>query len=482
MRKNAFSLKVALLTVPLLFCPDVWAEAMWVWGSWVNVRESADAQSMVIDYVTTNTKVETEAREGGMCAIEWGTAEAKKHGFVACRLLGKRPLTLEETADDVDGGLQSRATLERTLSSNPKYSPPRAFWISPSMRALLNAGEYFERTLLSSKQDELEQGFFEETEPPPIVRYPIPEFEAMKALLENGIVAGISEDPPLLSCTQVPRKMIFATFEKWLQNLYSNGSSMPFYNDSATVIHNGFPTAIYYCFLPKNPVLNLPEIRSSFFKDKNILPGDARIEQISAHFGITERLRVTGGPYWAQSRHNPIWLIGAWDIGFYDLTLTQPVFEHVINSDGQIGVYEWTPKVSYHDRYIMKPFSPEPGPGNFAGKEKLSAYYYYTECKEGGFVNQRRASKHIAGSPVKDALLWFQSPVTLLLQKARVVTKKPHEDITVHEVDLDHDGIFDFVHWHFEDKTHDTKYRAVFINIDGVWYPFEQDYYENCAD
>jgi hypothetical protein len=42
MRKNAFSLKVALLAVPLLFCPAVLAAEMWVWGSWVNVRESAD--------------------------------------------------------------------------------------------------------------------------------------------------------------------------------------------------------------------------------------------------------------------------------------------------------------------------------------------------------------------------------------------------------------------------------------------------------
>jgi hypothetical protein len=469
MRKNAFPLKVALFFVPLLFCPAVWAAEMWVWGSWVNVRESTDAQSTVIDHVTTNTKVDAETREGGMCEIEWDTAEAKKHGFVACRLLGGRPLTLEETTNEgVLGGLYDRETLAKTLRFNPQYSPPRAFWISPSMRALLNAGKYFERTLLSSKQNEQEHGLFEGTEPPLIVRYPVPEFKAMKALLENGIVAGSSEDPPLLSCMQVQGKEVFATFEEWLQRLYSDSFD-----------------AMDYCYLPENRILALPEIRSSFFKDKNILPGDARIEQISAHFGITERLRVTGGPYWALSHYESTRLIGAWDIGFYDLTLAQPVFEHVISSDGQLGVYEWTPKVSYHDRYIMQPFSTEPGPGNLAGKEK-AGIYYYSECKEGsmGFANQRRASKHVAASPVKDALLWFQSPVVFPLQKAKVATKKPHEDITIHEIDLDHDGIADFVHWYFEDKKayhYSNKYRAVFINIDGVWYPFERDYYEVCT-
>jgi hypothetical protein len=360
--------------------------------------------------------------------------------------------------------------LAKTLRFNPQYSPPRAFWISPSMRALLNAGEYFERTLLSNNQDKLEHSFFEETEPPPIVRYPVPEFEAMKALLEKGIVAGSSEDPPLLDCAQVRARNMAGnwqgeqinTLEEWLEKLY-------FYSFDA----------MDYCYLPENKILALPKIRSSFFKDKNILPGTAPIEQISAHFWITEQIRVTGGPYWASSRHDPTWLNGAWDIGSYDLMLAQPVFEHIISGNGQIGVYEWIPKVSYHGR-DTRPFSPEPG--NLEGKGKFGIYYY-TECKEctAGFVNRRRASKRVAGSPVKDALLWFQSPVVLPLQKANVATKKPHGDITVYEVDLDHDGIPDFVHWHFEDKTHDTKYRAIFINIDGIWYPFERDYYEVCT-
>ncbi|MDR2637504.1 MAG: hypothetical protein LBB55_04125, partial [Zoogloeaceae bacterium] len=222
MRKNAFSLKVALLSMPLLFCPAVQAEEMWVWGSWVNVRESADAQGTVINHVTTNTKVEAEAREGGMCEIEWGTAEAKKHGFVTCRLVGKRPLTLEE-ATKGNNPLYNRESLANTLKFNPQYSPPRAFWISPSMRALINVGEYFERTLLSGKQDDLERGGFEYTPDklPPIVRYPVPEFEAMKALLEKGIVAGSSEDPPLLDCSQIRARN---NFEEWFEKKWSEKS------------------------------------------------------------------------------------------------------------------------------------------------------------------------------------------------------------------------------------------------------------------
>ncbi|GHU39469.1 hypothetical protein AGMMS50256_39370 [Betaproteobacteria bacterium] len=95
----------------------------------------------------------------------------------------------------------------------------------------------------------------------------------------------------------------------------------------------------------------------------------------------------------------------------------------------------------------------------------------------------------LSGIPaVKNVLLWFQSPVELPLQKAKVSrnVKKLEgyqengnpAQITAYEVDLDNDGVADFVKWDFEQEFHSY---VVFVNINGEWYPFEREYGEMCG-
>jgi hypothetical protein len=63
------ALKTLLLALLLyLFVPLAGAEAMFVHGSWVNVRETA-ADAAVIEHVTTHTPIEVVAREMEACEI-----------------------------------------------------------------------------------------------------------------------------------------------------------------------------------------------------------------------------------------------------------------------------------------------------------------------------------------------------------------------------------------------------------------------------
>lgn len=84
-------------------------------GSWVNVRESAAATARAVEQLTTNTPVDVTARQGDWCALRYG---AGKSGFVACSLLGAKPLTLAEAGKN----------------------PARAFWVAPSPNRLAAYG------------------------------------------------------------------------------------------------------------------------------------------------------------------------------------------------------------------------------------------------------------------------------------------------------------------------------------------------------
>jgi hypothetical protein len=418
--------------------------------------------------------VEVLTREGGRCEIAW---KDEKRGFVPCGLLGERPLTLEETINSPYGtGISAVIRLPETLKENPQYSPPRAFWISPSPFRLIMAGRYFQRILLSEKQFYLEQGFTEDGQycliscchlslsprdckPPQLVRYPVPEFEAMKALLGEGIVYGVEHDPPFLNCLQ-------------LQQV-----------DAPAI--NGQVSFQVKCQIPEMPKLRLPDIQVSFFKNvEGILPGNSGIEQISAHFGIVAQGRVVHGPRWVfDPGRDQSFYSGGWDVGRYEMKLAKPIVEHVIGRNGRIDVYPWAPKAffgseevncQWNEAMILRPQSQEQLLSRTpAGKEK--------------------ENPNVPTVKGKEVLLWFQSPLALPLENAKVSRRdggqKSGIQTTIDEIDLDHDGVMDFVQWHFKGignyKKSDVKYsfpilRVTFANINGEWVLFEREYPYDC--
>jgi hypothetical protein len=432
----------------LLPCSASTAEK-WVHGSWVNVRETVETQSVVIEHVTTNTKVDVVAEQGKTCEIVWGEA---KRGFVPCGLLGEKALTLKEVM--VGWDYYRLESLEESLKRNPNYSPVRAFWIAPSAEALFAVGEYFEQTLLSRTQQNLEHGRKENGEdycpdspgtcypadfkPPKLVRYPVPEFEAMKALLAQGIVvAAPTEYPPLLTCQQI------------LTDERDNDHSWHIFSMKGP--HISVTEACNY----GGWELFLPTIRPSFFKNnKDILPGNVDIEQISFHFGIVERGRVTRTPSWKLGYCGQGYYSGAWDIGRYELTLDKPVVEHVIGRNGQVGAYQWTQQQHSDEEWLI--------------------------CDSTPLLWQRRGKTLLSGTAIKDAdaLFWFQTPAALPFQNVKISQRTLDKELfnEVYEIDFDSDGIVDFVY--LENRA--VEMRLVIVNINGEWFPFEWD--EHLAD
>lgn len=439
------------------------ANKRWVHGSWVNIRESAQPDGKILAQLVTNTPVTLLGQNEKSCEIRW---DENQHGFLPCRLLGNAPLRLADTAFE---SLPPDYTRK-----NPLYSPARSFWIAPSMAGLFDAGKHFQSSLLSAKQYALESGLLENGDccvgekPAKLVRYPIPEFEAMKALLNKGIVACPDNAPPLLSCRETRKlrdahpllnRYDYLEYPGWREK-YPHAS--PYVDDC---MHHDFPK------------LALPAIRPSLFKDdKQIAPGSAGIERLSAHFGIVENGRTSGAPKWEFERHGNHHYTGAWDIGKYELKLEKPVIEHVISRNGLIGAYRWQPSLN------IKPFGPSDG------------------CQE-GFKNTRSGKELLAGTPaVKDALFWFQSTAALPFTKAAITSrtltppssKQADGDVrlykvVVYEIDLDNDKIPDFVLWDTWTTPQITgpdpllASRRLFVNINGEWYPFDNDGYGECT-
>jgi hypothetical protein len=453
-----FALRPAAMGALLLLALPALAAPKYVIGSWVNVHASASANSPVLEHVVVNTPVEVRGTAGTMCDIAWGTGQ---HGFVACRLLGERALTLAEVFRN-DG------------MPGSQYSPPRAFWLAPSMYTLFEAGMHFQQKLISAEQQKIENGEGDESDedaapvatPPKLVRFPVAEFDAMKAVLAEGVVAAPDRDPPLLSCAALqkvaPRPEPGEVMERWPSWTYPDAESYP-----------GTTPVVTDCRVPELPALALPPVRASLFKSAaELLPGSADPERISAHFHIREHGKVTGAPRWVFD-YDHFRFNGAWDIGRYALTLEQPVVEHVVGRTGLVGAYRWTPQVEA-----------VPNPP--------------TASCDTGLRNARMGKELLPGYPrVKDALLWFQAPAALPLQKAHITSRvlKPTgqapsdaiEKAAVYDVDLDGDSIPDFEQWDLwggtEQSGADTVpiMRLVFANIGGQWYPFDYDAYVECS-
>lgn len=457
------SIGPALLACAALSFPAHADSKRWIHGSWVKVRAAATADGAVVDHLVTNMPVTLLAENGKLCEIGWNRDGSEGRGFVPCRLLGNRALALAEVANETlpDG------------KPNPQYAPARAFWIAPSMDALFHAGMYFARTLLSPAQFALEQGETEERPqaPPRLVRYPVAEFDAMKAAMGKGVVAPADRDPPLLTCAQF---------------LAARAARAAARNDGDTLRHREwiYPNARNYphtepmvsdCGVPELPGLRLPTVRPSLFKSAaELLPGSAGTERISAHFGIVERGAAVAGPKW-ESDGEIMRYTGAWDIGKYQLSLDKPVVEHVIGRTGLMGAYQWTPQV------------------------RETPFKALNSCAE-GLRNQRSGKQVLPGYPaVKDALIWFQAPAALPFKKAAIKTRIEQgsraksgfadtvKRVAIYEVDLDGDGVPDFVQWDMWGKPEISGpdpllvRREVFVNINGEWYPFDSDSYRECT-
>ncbi|MEJ6007056.1 SH3 domain-containing protein [Paucibacter sp. AS339] len=155
----------ALLALPCHAQPTAATGPHFIHGSWVNVREAADARARAIDQLVTNTPVTVVAREGIWCRLSYG---AGKTGFAACNLLGPQALSLAQTSKE----------------------PARAFWVAPSPKRLAAYGQSLlppAALRLEVLKKTLQAGDF--------VRYPaMSEFEAAKKLMKAGVLLNPAQE------------------------------------------------------------------------------------------------------------------------------------------------------------------------------------------------------------------------------------------------------------------------------------------------
>ena len=454
MRPSSAWLAAVCIAIPAI---AVAGETRWVHGSWVNVRSAPSATGSIITRVTANTKVSVLADQGEWCEIAYGTPEVR--GFIACNLLGRDPLSLAEVGKGPqDGG-----------KPGPHYSPTRAFWIAPSVSRLEAAGRFFWSTMLSESQRKKENPSmyspggddrkFDWDQRPKPVRFPIPEFEAMKALMRDGVVAAEELRPATL---------------RWAEVL--NGS--PGDNRDSVVVNGWWFSANTLRVLKQG---RLSAVKPSFFRDaRDLAPPSTSVEGLSSHFGIRERVRVLSGPEWVWPRNEEPFVAGAWDIGSLEIALDKPVIEYVIGRTGLAAAMEWTPTLKQNLN------------GDDGG------------CVS-GFGQTQHGKRRLPGYPhVKDPLVWVQLPAAPKFRKVAVKSSARRLDpsaenrsdtmsqasyslLVMHEIDIDGDGIPDLAAWEGMigrpegDASESVVLRAFFANVAGEWRLLETDSYGECT-
>lgn len=434
--RNAFILYLALpLSGPTLATEN----ARWVHGSWVNLRAAPTTKAEVIDRLVVNTPITLQSTQGDWCEIT--TNDKPLRGFLGCKFLGEKPLTLADLGTD-----------EYLVNA------PRAFWLAPSARRLMAAGTHFRNTLLTERQREREEFRYENNEPfdlskpPGIVRYPAPEFDAMKDVMKKGVIAAQEYRPGSM---------------RWAEVMLPDDNTRSVNANAIYIYQHGLSLARIVTPKPVAP---------SLFKHiTDLAPRSATLENLSAQFGIIERLRVLGGPKWVNFRHENPRVAGYWDMGSFELTLDKPVFEYVIGRQGLAAAARWDKATEQHA------IDAEEG------------------CSEGMNFGMR-ATDPVPGYPkVKDPLVWIFTPEPLPYKKVSIkrsakrippsTSGKPEwqehtlELIVIHEIDIDNDGIADLSVWEGMAPRFGSEVatRMVLANIAGEWHLIEADSYSECT-
>lgn len=454
---------------PATFAADEAPGGAWpqkyVSGSWVNVRAAPAAESEVIDHVIVNTpvRVTNDAAGKGYCGVRYAEAEQEKTGYLACRLIGEQPLQIAEVGAEY-----------RDQQPNPDYSAPRAFWLDPGVERLRAAGLHFEKTMLKPEERAAERPQSEESgatsEPPRLRRFPIPEYEAMKARLEKGVMGKRQSVANYLEKVFVPWSEVLAAGRA------AAGRRQQGIDSVADDVFGGnwSPSAVR---LDVVEAIELPAVTASFFSSgEGLLHPSANTEMVSALLGIPYRAKVKSGPKWIPAGHySDGYLFGAWDVGAVETRLISPVKSISLYRDG---------------RTVAKASEVPGGVFSDPDADGGGCHIGYSFGDAGTALRRAVAG----GGPVPalrdEKVMSFYSLQDLPGKKAKVVkTRQPMS--VAHFIraetlsyDLDHDGVADIFLWEGTGRSnqeiHDpgtpqAYYRLVLFNIAGEWRLFIVD-------
>lgn len=445
----------------------------YITGSYVNVRAKPVRNATVIDRVTVNTPVSLLSKSADYCEIKWGNDE---RGFVACNLIGPQSLRIEDIGTKylLDANNEPLVDQNYVRKPNPDYSPLRAFWIDPSVERLFDAGEYFQQTALPAAQLQEESEFVSKgggEKAPELRRIQLPEFEAMKALLANGIIA-----PP----SQYTAPPSWKTIQALIQRQNGSGNLSRFQSLSRGMYFDNSQR-----YVETYSEISLPAVKPSFFKALDAIgrPGDGT-ESLSAQYKIPFKMTVLGGPQWGGDNNSYPLLVGAWDIGEVEVKLTKPIYEISVGVDGQLSVGETAAPTKNSrgnpSQYCLDSFR-APAGNNVAsgwiffrlGTRPTLSRANVTIKAISSPIAETQGDQTLAGKPAK------KKKTKKLLETNKIDGRK-----TIAWIDLDSDGVSDLAVWDDGGAGIDLDYhrqRLIFANVMGQWYFLDADEVHACG-
>jgi len=406
------------------------AAPRWVHGSSVNVRAGAARDAKVLANWTTNTKLDLLKQEGEWCLLR---AQDGVTGYVHCSLIGAKPLTLADLGAELgDPGKSDLAA--------------RAFWIAPSFRRFEQYGMWLDYSVLTQEQRERE----EKTQKP--IRFAVPEFDAMKRRLKEGILPDFS--------LAVPRVQAFgADLPK--ERAWWMGETLTYLKGFLTpeMLRDAKPSL----FAKQSDVL----IFGEFF---------ASADGIAAQFDRPSTASPMGAPRY-QAGHHDAGIAGIWDIGSIEVRYPAATVLHAVSRNGLVGARQ-------------------------IATASLVGRSYGDGCTEG--YSPLPDGKPLAGYPkVNERLVAFYGPKPIEARKVQIMTRKARayihtdpnsgppkpewRDLLVHHIDLNNDNAPDIAVLEARlpragfDPVQMASWFFYFVNIAGTWWVAGFEQYGECT-
>lgn len=425
-----------------LACVDAWAQTSavapakprYVQGSWVNLRESAQPQSRVVAQVPANTAVQQLAERDGWCAVLYAgdgrlgpALAAPVQAFISCKLLADQPLTLAQAAKD----------------------PARAFWVAPSPNRLRAYGNALPRPAALqinalAKTHALDA---------PVVYPQRAEWDAAKNLVRAGVLLRPDQE-------------------------IDRGEAVNPLSDVklATQAVDNIPAVAP---LAARPVL--PTIAPSYFRrhDSVALLHETDADGLAAVAGARVSVVPTGTPVGRFARHSGPeieYVTGFWDVGTADLAFAPPLTLYAITHQGLVGAHTVRQRawdISNDEHYCGGHY---PGRAFNDPGEEAQPVRGYAKLSDTAEVIARLV---LPGKLPPDAVkVRSKRYATSWLMPAdppyRPKPERKNTAVTVHEIDLDRDGVADILRIDVPSPG-SMSYEPVFefrwfLNVNGQWF------------
>lgn len=435
-------LRLTVAALATLACVETWAQTpavapakpRYVQGSWVNLRDAAQPQARVVAQVPANTALEQLTERDGWCAVLYrGDARlgpalaAPLQAHVSCNLLADQPLTLAQAAKD----------------------PARAFWVAPSPNRLRAYGNALPRPAslqiaALAKTHALDA---------PVVYPQRPEWDAARKLMRAGVLLRpeqeIERGEPVNPLADVKL---------------------------ATRAEDNIPAVAP---LATQPVL--PAIAPSYFRSHAsvALLHETDADGLAAVAGTRISVIPTGAPTGRFNRHSGPeieYVTGFWDIGTADQAFAPPLTLYTITHQGLVGAHTVRQRawdISNEDHYCGGHY---PGRAfNDPGEEAQPVRGYAKLSDTAQVLTRLVLPGKLPPEAVKvRSKRYATSWVMPADPPTRPKPERKNAAVTVHEIDLDRDGVADILRIDVPSPG-SMSYEPVFawrwyLNINGQWF------------